>query len=115
MFFRGSFFVCNDKEERDACDYTTCIVDRDSTLRHCGALLNDYDCLFVLVDLPQSHGRVKPHDPIQGQSGKRTGNVPVGLFAYPILMAADILLYQADRVPVGADQRQHLELARDLA
>ncbi len=39
----------------------------------------------------------------------------VGLFAYPMLMAADILLYQADRVPVGEDQRQHLELTRDLA
>lgn len=40
--------------------------------------------------------------------------VGVGLFTYPILMAADILLYQADRVPVGEDQRQHLELARDI-
>jgi tryptophanyl-tRNA synthetase len=39
----------------------------------------------------------------------------VGLFTYPVLMAADILLYQADRVPVGDDQRQHLELTRDLA
>jgi len=39
----------------------------------------------------------------------------VGLFAYPVLMAADILLYDADRVPVGDDQRQHLELTRDLA
>src|ERR687898_1939496 len=39
----------------------------------------------------------------------------VGLFTYPVLMAADILLYQADRVPVGEDQRQHLELSRDLA
>lgn len=39
----------------------------------------------------------------------------VGLFSYPILMAADILLYQAHRVPVGEDQRQHLELTRDLA
>jgi len=39
--------------------------------------------------------------------------VGVGLFGYPVLMAADILLYQADRVPVGEDQRQHLELARD--
>ncbi|NNF47445.1 MAG: tryptophan--tRNA ligase, partial [Desulfofustis sp.] len=38
-----------------------------------------------------------------------------GLFSYPILMAADILLYQAERVPVGEDQRQHLELSRDLA
>src|SRR3954463_4050977 len=39
----------------------------------------------------------------------------VGLFTYPILQAADILIYQADRVPVGEDQRQHLELTRDLA
>ena len=39
----------------------------------------------------------------------------VGLFTYPVLMAADILLYRADRVPVGEDQRQHLELSRDLA
>ena len=39
----------------------------------------------------------------------------VGLFTYPVLMAADILIYQADRVPVGEDQRQHLELTRDLA
>jgi tryptophanyl-tRNA synthetase len=41
--------------------------------------------------------------------------VTVGLFTYPILMAADILLYQADQVPVGEDQRQHLELTRNLA
>ena len=43
------------------------------------------------------------------------GAARVGLFTYPVLMAADILLYQADRVPVGDDQRQHLELARDVA
>ncbi len=41
--------------------------------------------------------------------------IPVGLFSYPVLMAADILLYSADAVPVGADQKQHLEFARDLA
>jgi tryptophanyl-tRNA synthetase len=42
-------------------------------------------------------------------------SVRVGLFTYPVLMAADILLYEADRVPVGDDQRQHMELARDIA
>src|SRR5258705_2775608 len=46
---------------------------------------------------------------------KQIENVAVGLFDYPVLMAADILLYQADLVPVGEDQRQHLELTRDLA
>lgn len=42
-------------------------------------------------------------------------NIPVGLFTYPILMAADILLYDADYVPVGIDQKQHVELARNIA
>src|SRR6478672_6274759 len=44
-----------------------------------------------------------------------TGGSSVGLFTYPVLQAADILVYQADQVPVGEDQRQHLELTRDLA
>jgi tryptophanyl-tRNA synthetase len=46
---------------------------------------------------------------------KQGDNVGVGLLDYPVLMAADILLYQADRVPVGEDQKQHLELTRDIA
>ena len=49
------------------------------------------------------------------KSEKHPENVNVGLFTYPILMAADILLYQADYVPIGADQKQHLEIARDIA
>ncbi|ROL59891.1 tryptophan--tRNA ligase [Bacteroidetes/Chlorobi group bacterium MS-B_bin-24] len=49
------------------------------------------------------------------KSQKYPENVNVGLFAYPVLMAADILLYQADLIPVGADQKQHLELTRNLA
>ncbi|MGN6245325.1 MAG: tryptophan--tRNA ligase [Motilibacteraceae bacterium] len=51
-------------------------------------------------------------DKAQKQGAERA---TVGLFTYPVLMAADILLYQADQVPVGEDQRQHLELTRDLA
>jgi len=46
---------------------------------------------------------------------KQEENISVGLFDYPVLMASDILLYQTDLVPVGDDQRQHLELTRDLA
>ncbi len=49
------------------------------------------------------------------KSAKNPENVNVGLFAYPTLMAADILLYQADYVPIGKDQKQHLELARTIA
>ncbi len=62
------------------------------------------------------HGRTAPNDPIQGQgrrAGERHGSAY--LFTYPVLMAADILLYDANSVPVGDDQRQHIELARDLA
>ncbi len=49
------------------------------------------------------------------EKGERQEFVSAGLFTYPILMAGDILLYQTDRVPIGDDQRQHLELARDIA
>lgn len=49
------------------------------------------------------------------KSAKNAQNINAGLFTYPSLMAADILLYQADLVPIGADQKQHLELARDVA
>ena len=49
------------------------------------------------------------------KSQKHADNINAGLFTYPVLMAADILLYQADLVPVGSDQKQHIELARDIA
>lgn len=49
------------------------------------------------------------------KSQKHSTNINAGLFTYPVLMAADILLYNADLVPVGSDQKQHIELARDIA
>ncbi len=49
------------------------------------------------------------------KSAKHADNINAGLFTYPVLMAADILLYKPDLVPVGADQKQHLEIARDIA
>ncbi len=49
------------------------------------------------------------------KSAKNAQNINAGLFTYPVLMAADILLYQADMVPVGIDQKQHIEIARDIA
>lgn len=49
------------------------------------------------------------------KSKKQDQNIPVGLYVYPSLMAADILMYQADFIPVGDDQRQHIELTRNLA
>mgnify|MGYP000662426898 FL=1 len=49
------------------------------------------------------------------KAAKHADNINAGLYTYPVLMAADILLYQADVVPVGVDQKQHLEIARDIA
>lgn len=49
------------------------------------------------------------------KSQKQGNNIPTGLFTYPVLQAADVLLYQTDLVPVGEDQRQHIELVRDIA
>ncbi len=49
------------------------------------------------------------------KAAKHADNINAGLYTYPVLMAADILLYQADLVPVGEDQRQHLEITRDIA
>ena len=49
------------------------------------------------------------------KAAKHADNITAGLFTYPVLMAADILAYQADLVPVGQDQKQHVELCRDIA
>ena len=49
------------------------------------------------------------------KAGKKREGASVGLFTYPVLQAADVLVYQATHVPVGEDQKQHLELARDIA
>ena len=59
--------------------------------------------------------RAEPDDPFKDKSATHADNVNAGLFTYPSLMAADILLYQTDLVPVGEDQRQHVELTRNIA
>jgi tryptophanyl-tRNA synthetase len=60
-------------------------------------------------------GELERMTQFKDKSGGKGEKVSVGLFTYPILMAADILLYQANLVPVGQDQKQHIELTRDLA
>lgn len=70
-----------------------------------GWILNCYTQFGEMSRMTQFKDKSKSH----------ADNVNVGLFAYPALMAADILLYQADYVPVGADQKQHLELTRNVA
>lgn len=60
-------------------------------------------------------GELQRMTQFKDKSQKNEANINAGLFTYPVLMAADILLYQADLVPIGADQRQHMELCRDIA
>ena len=60
-------------------------------------------------------GEMERMTQFKDKSAKHADNINMGLMDYPVLMAADILLYQTDVVPVGEDQRQHLEIARDIA
>jgi len=71
--------------------------------------------LAWILDCYTQFGEASRMTQFKEKSLKNAGNVNVGLFAYPVLMAADILLYQADVVPVGKDQLQHLEITRDIA
>ncbi len=88
----------------------------------------ELSCIFVQSQVPQhaelawvmqcltGFGEASRMTQFKDKSAREGGDAAsVGLFTYPILQAADILLYQADQVPVGEDQRQHLELTRDLA
>ena len=68
-----------------------------------------------ILDCYTMFGELSRMTQFKDKSAKHADNINAGLFTYPSLMAADILLYQTDIVPVGADQKQHLELARDVA
>ncbi|MDR0530452.1 MAG: tryptophan--tRNA ligase [Oscillospiraceae bacterium] len=71
--------------------------------------------LAWLLNCYTQFGEASRMTQFKDKSTQHADNVNVGLFTYPTLMAADILLYQADYVPIGADQKQHLELCRNVA
>ena len=71
--------------------------------------------LAWILDCYTYMGEMNRMTQFKDKSAKHADNINVGLFAYPVLMAADILLYQADIVPVGKDQLQHIEITRDIA
>lgn len=71
--------------------------------------------LTWVLDTISYMGQLSRMTQYKEKSQKNEANLNAGLFTYPVLMASDILLYQTDLVPVGEDQKQHLELARDLA
>lgn len=71
--------------------------------------------LAWILNCYSQYGEMARMTQFKDKSAKHADNVNLGLFAYPSLMAADILLYQSDLVPIGADQKQHLELTRTIA
>ena len=77
--------------------------------------VTEHTQLSWLLECVASMGQLRRMTQFKDKSKGGEESVRVGLFTYPVLQAADILLYDADRVPVGDDQRQHLELSRDLA
>ena len=68
-----------------------------------------------LLDCFTYIGELNRMTQFKDKASKHADNINAGLYTYPVLMAADILLYQADLVPVGVDQKQHLEICRDIA
>jgi tryptophanyl-tRNA synthetase len=76
--------------------------------------VHEHTALSWLLECTATFGELRRMTQFKDKSAGQE-SVRAGLFTYPVLMTADILLYDADRVPVGDDQRQHLELARDIA
>lgn len=72
------------------------------------------ELMWLLSTITQM-GKLERMTQFKDKAGKNAERAGLGLFAYPVLMAADILIYNATHVPVGEDQKQHLELARDIA
>lgn len=90
------------------------VVDQPHTYTYRQSRIPAHSELTWILDCFVYYGELKRMIQFKEKSSKE-GKVSVGLFNYPVLMAADILLYDAKYIPVGEDQRQHLELARDIA
>jgi len=90
-------------------------LDPDKSTLFIQSQVPEHACLSWLLSCNTQFGEMSRMTQFKDKSAKHADNVNVGLFSYPVLMAADILLYKPDFVPVGADQKQHLEIARDIA
>ncbi len=101
--------------------YSTCALllalglDPEKSTLFVQSHVAEHTALSWLLSCNTQFGEMSRMTQFKDKSAKHADNVNVGLFSYPVLMAADILLYHPDFVPVGADQKQHLEIARDIA
>lgn len=92
-----------------------CGVDPEKSIAFIQSQVPEHAELSWVLNCYAQFGEMSRMTQFKDKSRKHADNINVGLFTYPILMAADILLYQADVVPVGVDQKQHVEIARDIA
>jgi tryptophanyl-tRNA synthetase len=95
--------------------YIACGVDPEKNLIFMQSHVPEHTQLAWILNCFTYMGELNRMTQFKDKSKQHAANINVGLFAYPVLMAADILLYDTKQVPVGHDQKQHLELARDLA
>jgi len=95
--------------------YIACGLDPEKNTLFVQSHVSAHAELGWIIDCYTMFGELSRMTQFKDKSAKNADNVNAGLFTYPSLMVADILLYQTDMVPVGVDQKQHLELTRDVA
>ncbi len=95
--------------------YIACGLDPDKNILFVQSHVAAHAELAWILNCYTMFGELSRMTQFKDKSAKHADNINAGLFTYPALMAADILLYQADLVPVGLDQKQHLELTRNIA
>ena len=95
--------------------YIACGIDPEKVTLFVQSHVSAHAELAWVLGCSTMFGELSRMTQFKDKSQKYAQNINAGLFTYPVLMAADILLYNADLVPVGIDQKQHIELARDIA
>ena len=95
--------------------YIACGLDPEKNVLFLQSMVPAHSQLAWVLNCYTMFGELSRMTQFKDKSAKYSDNINAGLFTYPVLMAADILLYQPDYVPVGEDQKQHVELCRDIA
>ena len=95
--------------------YVACGLDPEKSILFIQSHVPQHAELSWVLGCYTQFGELSRMTQFKQKSQQHADNITAGLFTYPVLMAADILLYQTDLVPVGEDQRQHVELCRDIA
>ena len=98
-----------------AATYIATGLDPKKNVIYCQSHVSGHAELSWILNCFTYMGELNRMTQFKDKSAKHADNINAGLFTYPVLMASDILLFQTDLVPIGADQKQHLELTRDIA